>query len=133
MRTLALPAAKSAPATPWAGRIVTAIPVLFLAFDTVIKLLQLQPVAESFARLGYPTSSAVVVGTLELVCLALYLLPRTALVGVVLLTGYLGGAVASHLRVGDPLLSHILFPTYVAALLWVGLVLRDARLRSLLR
>jgi hypothetical protein len=133
MRTLALPDVKSVSATPWAGRIVTAIPVLFLAFDIIIKLLRLQPVTASFVRLGYPTSSALAIGTLELVCLALYLVPRTALVGVVLLTGYLGGAVASHLRIGDPLLSHILFPTYVAALLWGGLVLRDARLRSLLR
>jgi hypothetical protein len=133
MRSLAVPAGKSAPATPWTGRIVTAIPVLFLTFDTVMKFLDLAPVAESFTRLGYPTSSASTIGSLELVCLALYLIPRTARVGLVLLTGYLGGAVASHLRVGDPLLTHILFPTYVAALLWIGLALRDSRLRSFLR
>jgi hypothetical protein len=132
MRSLAVPAALSPPA-PWAGRIVTAIPVLFLTFDTVIKFLDLAPVAESFTRLGYDTASATVIGSLELVCLALYLIPRTARVGLVLLTGYLGGAVATHLRVGDPLLTHILFPTYVAALLWAGLYLRDARLRAFLR
>ena len=132
MRSLALPTAHSSP-SPWAGRIVTAIPVLFLTFDTVIKFLGVAPVTESFTRLGYPTASATVIGSLELVCLALYLIPRTARVGLVLLTGFLGGAVASHVRVGDPLLTHVLFPTYVAALLWAGLAMRDVRLRAFLR
>ena len=131
MRSLAVPAALSPPATR-AGRIVTAIPVLFLAFDTVINLLDVAPVAESFTRLGYDTASATAIGSLELVFLALYLIPRTARVGLVLLTGFHGGAVASHVRVGDPLLTHMLFPTYVAALLWAGLYLRDARLREFL-
>jgi hypothetical protein len=132
MSSLAVPAARSSPA-PWAGRIVTAIPVLFLTFDTVIKFLEIAPVTESFTRLGYATASAPAIGSLELACLALYLIPRTTRIGVVLLTGFLGGAVASHVRVGDPLLTHILFPTYVAALLWAGLALRDARLRAFLR
>jgi hypothetical protein len=115
----------------WAGRVITALPVLFLLFDIVIKLLQIAPVRESFARLGYPESVAVGIGTLELVCLAVYLIPRTSVLGAILLTGYLGGAVATHVRVGDPLVSHILFPTYVGALIWGGLYLREDRLRAL--
>jgi hypothetical protein len=115
----------------WAGRVITALPVLFLLFDIVIKLMQIAPVRESFARLGYPESVAVGIGTLELVCLAVYLIPRTSVLGAILLTGYLGGAVATHVRVGDPLVSHILFPTYVGALIWGGLYLREDRLRAL--
>lgn len=133
MPALAFSAAKSTAPMPWTGRVLTAIPVAFLLFDTAIKLIADPHVAESLARLGYPTAAGTTIGVLELVCLALYLIPRVALLGAVLLTGYLGGAVASHLRVGDPLLTHILFPIYVAALLWAGLLLRDARLRSLLR
>jgi len=115
----------------WAGRVITALPVLFLLFDIVIKLMQIAPVRESFVRLGYPESVAVGIGTLELVCLALYLIPRTSVLGAILLTGYLGGAVATHVRVGDPLVSHVLFPTYVGALIWGGLYLREDRLRAL--
>lgn len=68
---------------------------------------------------------------MELICVAIYLVPRTSLLGAILLTGYLGGAIASHVRIGDPLFSHVLFPTYVAALIWGGLYLRDARVRAL--
>ncbi|HKC59498.1 MAG TPA: DoxX family protein [Myxococcales bacterium] len=85
------------------------------AVDGVIKLLNIAPVAESFARLGYPHDLAVGIGILELACLTLYLIPRTTVVGAVLLTGFLGGAIATHVRVGDPLLSHVLFPSYVGA------------------
>ena len=116
----------------WAGRIVTAIPVLFLLFDAAIKFMQIAPVRESFAQLGYPERLAPTIGALALVCLTLYLIPRTSVLGAILLTGYLGGAVATQVRVGNPLLSHILFPTYVALLLWGGLWLRDDRLRLLL-
>jgi DoxX-like family len=115
----------------WTGRILSTLAVLFLIFDTVIKLMQIEPVKASFARLGYSTSVAVGIGTLELVCLAVYLIPRTSLLGAVLLTGYLGGAVATHVRVDDPLLSHTLFPVYIGALLWGGLVLRNARVGAL--
>jgi hypothetical protein len=79
----------------WAGAIVTGLPVLFLLFDSVIKLMQIQPVKDSFTQLGYPLSLAPIIGTIELVCLALYLLPRTSVLGAILLTGYLGGAVAT--------------------------------------
>ena len=117
---------------PWAGRVLTALPVLFLAFDVVIKLMKITPVVDSFTQLGIPVELARTVGTIELACLLVYLLPRTAVLGAILLTGYLGGAVLTHLRVGSPLLSHTLFPTYVAILLWGGLWLREPRLRALI-
>lgn len=104
---------------------------LFVAFDGVIKLVKSAPVVEAFAHLGYPETLARGLGTLECVLLALYLIPNTAILGAVLWTGYLGGAIATHLRVGDPMLSHTLFPIYVAALLWGGLYLRDERVRAL--
>ena len=115
----------------WTGRILSALPVLFLLFDSVIKLMKIDPVVESFARLGYPESVAVPIGILELVCLVLYVVPRTSVLGAILLTGHLGGAVATHVRIGDPLFTHVLFPIYVGALLWAGLYLRDDRLRAL--
>lgn len=114
------------------GRLVTALPVLFLAFDTVIKLVRLEPVVESFKELGLPVHLARGIGFLELVCLLFYLVPRTAPLGALLLTGYLGGAVAMHVRVESPLLSHVLFPVYVGVLLWLGLYLRDRRVRAFL-
>jgi hypothetical protein len=114
-----------------AGRILTAIPVLFLTFDTVIKFTSIDPVVDSFTQLGYSMSLALGIGVLELVCLVLYVVPRTSVLGAILLTGHLGAAIASHLRVGNPLFSHVLFPVYVAVLLWGGLSLREARLRAL--
>jgi hypothetical protein len=117
----------------WAGILLSALAVLFLLFDSVIKLFKIAPVVESFARLGYPDGLARGIGTLELVCLALYLVPRTSVLGAIVLTGFLGGAVSTHVRVGDPLLSHVLFPIYVGLLLWGGLYLRDERLRALMR
>ena len=86
---------------------------------------------ESFGQLGYPVSLALGIGAVELACLVLYVIPRTSVLGAILLTGYLGGAVATHVRVGSPLLTHVLFPIYVAALVWGGLFLREGRLRAL--
>lgn len=114
------------------GRVLSAIAILFLAFDGAVKFTSGAPVADSMGQLGWSLSAAPVIGIIELVCLVLYVIPRTSPIGVVLLTGYLGGAIATHLRVGNPLFSHILFPTYVAALLWGGLYLRDARVRGLI-
>lgn len=114
-----------------AGRIVTALPSLFLAFDVAIKLSGHPAVAEASERLGLPVALSPVLGTILAVCLALYLVPRTAVLGAVLLTGYLGGAISIHLRVGDPLLSHTLFPIWVGVFVWLGLFLRDARVRAL--
>lgn len=115
-----------------AGHIVSAIPVLFLLFDSVIKLMTIDPVVESLGQLGYPVRLSLGIGVVELMCLILYVVPRTSVLGAILLTGYLGGAVATHVRVGSPLFTHILFPIYVAALLWGGLFLREGRLRALI-
>ena len=115
----------------WTGRTLSALAVLFLIFDTVIKFLEIPPVTESFTQLGYSPSLAWTIATIELVCLAVYLWPRTSVIGAVLWTGYLGGAIATHVRVGSPLFSHVLFPIYIAALLWGGLLLRAERLRRL--
>lgn len=115
----------------WAGRLLLAVPVLFLVFDSVIKLMRITPVMDSFHALGYPASLALAIGILESVCLVVLLVPRTSILGGILLTGYLGGAVATHLRVGSPLASHVLFPVYVALLIWAALFLRDGRLRAL--
>src|SRR5262245_29311313 len=122
---------KPAKGRVWTARLMWGVAVAFLAFDTAGKLLVLPPVVEGTARLGYSERSVLVIGVIELFCLTLYVIPRTAVLGALLLTGYLGGAVATHLRIGDPLLSHILFPTYVAVLLWGALFLRDPRLRQL--
>ena len=116
----------------WLGAILTALSVLFLAFDFAIKFTANAAVVSAFAELGYPLSLAPVIATLETVCLVIYLVPRTSLLGALLWTGYLGGAIASHVRVGNPFFSHTLFPIYVAALIWGGLILRDADLRSFL-
>ena len=116
----------------WAGRILTGLPVLFLVFDVVIKLVGHPAVDEASVRLGLPIEQASVIGVILAGCLALYLIPRTAVLGAVLLTGYLGGAVLAHLRIGDPLISHTLFPIYVGVFVWAGLYLRDPRVRGLI-
>jgi hypothetical protein len=115
----------------WAGRIMSGIVVLFLVFDATIKLMVIDPVVKGMAELGYPLPLAPVIGTILLICTAVYVIPRTAPLGAMLLTGYLGGAVASQLRIGKPLLGYTLFPIYVAVLLWGGLYLRESRVRAL--
>ena len=114
------------------GYALTGFVALFLTFDTVLKLLQLAPAMQGTIELGYPANSVLVIGVIELVCLVLYLVPRTSVLGALLLTGYLGGAIATHVRIGSPLLTHILFPIYVALMVWGGLYLRESRLRALL-
>lgn len=129
-----LSATQTAPAvktTLWAGRILSALAILFLIFDSVIKVLNTAPAAEATTQLGYPASLVVTIGVVELVCLLIYIVPRTAVLGAILLTGYLGGAVATNLRAGTPVFN-ILFPIIVGLLIWGGLFLRDARLRALL-
>ena len=115
----------------WAGRLLSTLAVLFLLFDSAIKLIRIPPVVEAFTRLGIPVNLARGIGVLELACVVVYLVPRTAIPGAILLTGFLGGAVLTHVRVGDPLFSHVLFPTYIGALSWGGLFLRD-RLQALI-
>ena len=114
------------------GRVISGFAVLFLVFDTVIKFTHHPAVTESMTQLGYPVSRVLALGVIELLCLTVYLVPRTSVLGAVILTGYLGGAIASHVRVGNPLFSHVLFPIYIAAMLWGGLYLRDARVRSII-
>ena len=124
---------RTATASRWAGRVLTGLAVLFLTFDTVIKLVVSPEAVTSTMELGYQAHHLTVIAIIELVCLVLYLIPRTAPLGAVLFTGYLGGAIATHLRVDNPLLTHTIFPIYVAALIWGGLYLRDARVRAFIR
>lgn len=115
----------------WIGRVLSGIAVAFLLMDAVMKVLQVSAAIEGTKQLGWPASVILPLGIVQLVCLAFYVVPRTSVIGAILWTGYLGGAIATHVRVGNPLFSHILFPAYVAALLWGGLWLRNARLRTL--
>lgn len=115
----------------WTARVAAGLGVAFLTFDTVLKLLQLAPAVEGTTDLGFPAGAVLWIGLVELACLILYLVPRTALIGAILWTGYLGGAIATHVRLESPLLSHTLFPLYVAVLLWLPLWIRDARVRVL--
>ena len=114
------------------GTVFTSLAAIFLAFDTVLKVLRLAPAVEGTAALGYPADSVQWIGAIELGCLVLYLVPRTSALGAILLTGYLGGAIATHVRMASPLLTHTLFPVYVAVFIWGGLYLREARLHCLL-
>jgi hypothetical protein len=116
----------------WAGRILSGLAVSFLLLDSVMKLMVAPPVLEASAQLGYPGGLARGTGLLLLACVVAHVVPRSSILGAVLLTGYLGGAVAIHVRVGNPLFSHALFPVYVGAMIWGGLFLRDRRLRALL-
>jgi DoxX-like family len=115
----------------WAGRIMSWLPALFLLVDGVMKLIKPAAVVEATVKLGYPESVILGLGVVLLVCTLLYLIPRTCVLGAILLTGYLGGAVATHVRVGEGWFS-ILFPVIFGALLWGGLYLRDERLRQLI-
>ncbi len=112
----------------WAGRIASALPVLMLAFSGVMKLVKPAAVVEEFTRLGYPESLVLAIGILELGCTVVYVIPRTSVLGAILLTAYLGGATATHVRIGDP----FYFPVVFGVLVWLGLFLRDDRLRALI-
>jgi hypothetical protein len=116
----------------WIGRIMTAVPALFLFVDSVMKLVKPPPVVQATLELGYAESSIIGLGIVLLACVVLYAIPKTSVLGAILLTAYLGGAVATHVRVGSPLFTHTLFPVYLAALIWGGLFLRDSRLRMLI-
>ena len=116
----------------WAGRIISGLITAFLLFDAVIHLMKPAPVVEAFAKLNFPLSLSVPLGIVELLCVVLYVIPSTSILGAVLLTGYLGGAVAIQLPTGNPFFGEILFPVYVGVFLWGGIYLRDARLRALI-
>jgi hypothetical protein len=126
-------AASSAPVRQaMIGRFLSGFAVLFLLFDGAAKLLRVQAVLDATAQLGYPAEVAPWLGIILLACVATYVIPRTSVLGALLLTGYLGGAVATHVRIGSPLATHMLFPIYIATLIWGGLLLRQPALRAFL-
>lgn len=127
-------AAPAATASVWIGRVLSGLLIAFLVFDGAIKLVPLQVVTDTMIELGYSGSvdQARLLGVLTLLCTILYAIPRTSILGAILLTGYLGGAMATHLRIGNPLFSHLLFGLYLGVMAWGGLYLRDARLRALI-
>ena len=116
----------------WTGRVMSGLVIAFLIFDVGIKLIGLPIVAETMAQLGWPASMGFTIGVIEAICLALYVVPQTAVLGAILWTAVLGGAVATHLRIGSPLVSHTLFGVYLGLLMWGGLFFRDAGLRALI-
>ena len=116
----------------WIGRIMSGLVVAFMLLDGAMKLVPLDVVVTTSEQMGIPGSLARTLGIIGLICTVLYAVPRTSVLGAILLTGYLGGAIASHLRLGDPIFTHTLFGLYLGLLAWGGLYLRDARLRALI-
>jgi hypothetical protein len=116
----------------WAGFVLSGLVIAFLAMDFTMKLMQLDIVKSTGLELGWAEETALPLGVTLLVCTVLYAVPQTAVLGAVLLTAYLGGAVATHVRIGSPLLSHVLFGVYLGLFVWGGLWLREPRLRALL-
>ncbi|MBR1203439.1 MULTISPECIES: DoxX family protein [unclassified Bradyrhizobium] len=116
------------------GRVVSGVVILFLLFDGAIKLLPLPVVTETMDKMGFGASDTLArsLGIITIVCTLLYSVPPTSILGAILLTGYLGGAIASHVRIGSPLFSHTLFGLYLGLMVWGGLYLRDGNLRALL-
>jgi hypothetical protein len=112
----------------WTGRILSGVVVAFLLFDASGKLARVEPVLKSAQELGFFEAAILHIGLILLICTILYAVPATSRIGAVLLTGYLGGAVVTHLRVDNPLFTHTVFPVYVGVLAWAGLALRDSRI-----
>jgi hypothetical protein len=133
METIAQPASSST-AARWTGYFMSGVVILFLLFDGVIKLVPLDIVTETSAQIGLPTNVEFsrMLGILTLIGVVLYAVPQTAVVGAILLTGYMGGTMATHLRIGSPLVTHVLFGFYLGVLIWGGLYLRDERVRRLI-
>ncbi len=129
-----MPAHSSSKAARWASYIMSGLVILFLMFDAGIKLVPIDAVTEASAQLGLPTDPgfARTLAILTLIGVVLYAIPRTSVLGAILLTGYMGGAIATHLRIGSPLFSHVLFGFYLGVLIWGGLWLRDQRVRNLI-
>lgn len=115
----------------WTGRIISAVVVLFLLFDSITKVMKVRAVLEASAQLGYPTGTIFTIGIILLICTVFYVIPQTAVLGALLLTGYLGGAVASNLRIGNPTFNTF-FPIVFALLVWVGIFLREPRLGTVI-
>ena len=127
----AVQSTQSSKAALWLGRIISVLPALFLIFDGVVKITRIQPVIDSSAQLGLPISTIPAIGLLLIACTVLYLIPHTAVLGAVLLTGYLGGAVSTHVRAEEGV-SALIFPLVMGALIWGGLFLQERRLRALI-
>ncbi|MGX5801647.1 DoxX family protein [Bradyrhizobium sp. Arg314] len=127
----AVPASKG---VLWTGRVLSAVVVLFMIFDGVVKLPPLDVVTRTMTELGWPADANVarLIGIVGLISTALYALPRTSVLGAILLTAYMGGAISTHVRIGNPLFSHTLFGVYLGIILWGGLYLRDQRVRALI-
>lgn len=126
------PSAQTAPASQvmlWVGRVISALMIVFMLFDAGIKILKLPAAVEGTVRLGYPASTVQLIGIIALVCALLYAIPRTSILGAILLTGYLGGATATQVRVQE---AWSIFPPILGALIWAGVYLRDERLRALI-
>jgi DoxX-like family len=132
MSTIAPSMASNSKTVLWAGRIISGFTVLFMLFDGISKLALEHHVVEATTNIGYPQEVIRPLGIILLVCTILYAIPRTAIFGAILLTGYLGGAVASKVRIEDPIFSSVFFGVYFGILAWGGLYLRDERLRSLI-
>jgi uncharacterized membrane protein YphA (DoxX/SURF4 family) len=130
--TQPVPSASTSAARVWIGRIITILVAAFMLLDGGLHLSRVAPVVKAFAQLGFPLRLAVTLGIIEIVCVVLYVVPRTAVLGAILLTAYLGGAIAIQLRVGNPLFGETLFPLYLGVLVWAGLFPRDQRLRALI-
>jgi len=116
----------------WASRIMSGIVILFMLFDSVFKFIQPEEVIKGTIELGYSQHHIAILGALGLLSIILYTIPKTSFLGVVMLTGYWGGAIATHVRLDNPLFSHVLFPVYLAVLAWGGIWLRDERIRKLI-
>jgi hypothetical protein len=118
----------------WSGRVLSGLVILFLLFDGAIKLVPWPVVTETMDRMGYGSSETLArsLGLITLVCTVLYAVPPTSILGAILLTGYLGGEIASHVRIGSPLFSHVLFGFYLGLMVWGGLWLRNRSLRDLI-
>ena len=118
----------------WLGRILSGLVIAFLMLDGAIKLVPWPVVTETMDKMGYGSGETLArsLGVITIACTVLYAIPRTSILGAILLTGYLGGAMASHLRIGSPLFSHTLFGLYLGVMVWAGLWLRDRNLRSLI-
>lgn len=124
-------AASTSKARVWTGRIISGLAALFLLVDSVMKVMKAPVAVQGTIQLGYPESTVFGIGVVLLVSTLFYMFPRTSVLGAVLLTGYLGGAITTQVRVGNPLFSYVLVPVYVAVLIWGGLFLRDGQLRAL--
>lgn len=130
------PSPAPSPALVWTGRVISALPVLGLLMSAAMKFTNAKELTEGMAKLGWPANLAVPLGVTELICTVLYIIPQTSVLGAILLTGYLGGATATHVRIGDnfmaPIIMGFMAPIIMGVLVWLSLFLRDPRLRALL-